>query len=61
MSDQQERTAIAVWGQHRAGPIEVAAVDGHVHVTLGEQGVYLDRRGADDLIHAIFEAMEAIR
>lgn len=50
---------IAVYGLHHAGPIEVTEVDGSVHVALGDHGVYLDRRGADDLLFAVAEAIEA--
>jgi hypothetical protein len=52
---------ITVFGLHRAGPIEVSAVDGSVHLAIGEQGIDLDRRGTDDLIHALAESLEATR
>ena len=43
----------------RVGPIEVAPVDGRVHVSLGAEGVTLDRHGVDDLVHALMEAVDA--
>ena len=52
---------ILVFGLHHAGPIEVAPVDGSVHVAIGDQRVYFDRAGADDLLHAVAEAMQETR
>ena len=37
--------------------IEVAAIDGGVYVTLDRTEAVLDHRAADDLIHAIVEAI----
>lgn len=45
----------------QVGPIEVAAEDGQVTICLGDNVVALDRRTADDLLHAVTEAMEATR
>ena len=47
-----------IYGASGAGPIEVSAADGMVHVRLGEQGAYLDRRAAEYLVRAIGEALE---
>jgi hypothetical protein len=43
------------------GPVEVSAVDGHVHVALGARTARLTPRATDDLIHALHEALEAAR
>ena len=43
----------------RVGPIEVAPIDGRVHVSVGVEGVTLDRRGCTDLVHALLEALDA--
>ena len=43
----------------RVGRIEVAAVDGRVHVSVEAEGVTLDRRGCTDLVHALLEALDA--
>ena len=48
---------ITIYGLSQAGPIEISAVDGNVHVALGDQGVYLDRPGADHLIRALVASM----
>lgn len=37
--------------------IEVTAEDGNVHVALDRTDAMLDRRAADDLIHAVLEAL----
>jgi hypothetical protein len=52
---------IRVHGPNEPGLIEVSAVDGQVHIAIGETGAYLDRAAADDLMHAVAEAMEATR
>jgi hypothetical protein len=48
----------SIWGQSGAGPIEIGGADGMVHVALGDQGAYLDRRQAQLLVRAITEALE---
>lgn len=46
----------------RVGSIEVASVDGgRVHVSVGDEGVTLDRRGCTDLVHALLEALDTAR
>lgn len=37
--------------------IEVVAVDGSVRLTIDRTDATLDRRSADDLVHAVLEAM----
>lgn len=49
---------IEVYGHHRAGPIKIEpASSGSVHISIGHEGLYLDRVGVDDLVHALIEAM----
>ena len=43
------------------GPVEVSAVDGRVHIAIGDSAADLDAAAADDLIHALSEAIEAAR
>lgn len=43
------------------GRIEISAVDGHVHISVGDQVVDLDPRACDDLVHALLEAQEGTR
>jgi hypothetical protein len=47
-----------IYGAYGAGPIEVGAVDGMVHIALGEQGAYLDRRQAGLVVRAITDALD---
>jgi hypothetical protein len=42
----------------RAMPNVVARVDGRIHIALGKEGMYLDRRDRDDLVHVLAEAGE---
>jgi hypothetical protein len=43
------------------GGIEVSACDHTIHVALGDAVRSLNRPEADDLIHALHEAIEATR
>jgi hypothetical protein len=51
----QHRTADSVI---HADPIEVAAIDGRMHITPGTDSVTRDRTGRDDLVHALIEALD---
>ena len=37
--------------------IEIAAVDGNVHVSVDRTDATLDPRAADELVHAVLEAL----
>jgi hypothetical protein len=51
---------IEIRGLHGAGPLEITATDGGlIHIALGDAGMFLDARGADDLVHAVLEALDA--
>ena len=43
------------------GPVEVSAVDGRVHIAIGDSTADLDPAAADDLVHALLEAIEVAR
>ena len=43
------------------GPVEVSAVDGRVQVAIGDSTADLDPNAADDLVHALLEAIEVAR
>lgn len=52
---------IEIQALNGSGPIEVAPLDGRVHVSLGAERAVLNAHGVDDLAHGLLEALEEAR